>query len=457
MTAVDSRAAWRQLSSPADEVPVDRPLRSRTVYLQVVALTALVVVVVAVVGSLAARRIAEREAVNDAARQAGVLADAVIEPALRNGILDRDARATATLDAAVRDHLLSDHAVRVKIWRPDGTIVYSDEPRLVGRKFDLGAEERKVLRRPATRAEVTDLTEPENVYERGDGPLLEVYRPVTTPDGHLLLFEVYTPYDVVDRSTAELWRGFAGITITSLLALVVLMMPVLWRLLDRLRTGKQQREQLLQRALDASDAERRRIAATLHDGVIQELAATSFVVSGAAARARAAGREDLSGALDEASGAVRAGINGLRSLLVDIYPPSLDRTGLEQALTDLVDGYRTYDAAVVLQTDDSASMPRLNPEGERLVFQIAQETVRNAARHAGATRVDVRLEERPESVVLQVSDDGVGFDVDEVLTHPEVGHFGVRLLVASAQEVGASLAVATAPGAGTHWRLEVGR
>ncbi len=455
-TTAPSGAPWFVLSSGAPPDRPEPPLRSRRVYLQVVALTLVVLVVVGFLGSAAARRVAEREAVNDAAQRAGILADAVVEPALLDSIVDGDPAAVARLDDAVRSTMLGASIVRVKFWLPNGTIVYSDESRLVGRTFDLGPDERAVLRDPATRAEVTDLDEPENRYERGQGKLLEVYRPVTTPDGHRLLFETYAPYDVVLARSGDIWRGFAGITLSSLIGLLVLMLPVLWRLLDRLRRGQEQREHLLQKALDASDAERRRIAATLHDGVVQELAATSFAVSGAAATARADGRDDLADTLDEAATAVRTGIGGLRSLLVDIYPPTLAETGLVPALRDLADGLQTRDIVVRTVLPDPADLT-LDRETERLVFQVAQECLRNAARHAQAAEVTLTLATRPDGVTLDVADDGLGFDVAAALAHPEEGHFGLRLLADAAERHGAALRVASADDRGTLWRLEVPR
>lgn len=447
-------AAWLTLASRSERTVDDAPLRSPRVYMQVLALTLLVLVVVGLLGSAAARRVAEREAVNDAAQRAGVLADAVVRPALRNGIVDGDPKAFASLDEAVRDHMLGPSIVRVKFWLPDGTIVYSDESRLVGKKYDLGDDERAVLKDPATRAEVTDLDEPENRYERGQGKLLEAYRPVVTPDGHRLLFETYAPYDVVIARSGDIWRGFAGITVSSLIGLLVLMLPILWRLLDRLRRAQEQREALLQQALDASDAERRRIAATLHDGVVQELAATSFAVSGASATAAASGQQELAETLDDAASAVRSGIGGLRSLLVDIYPPSLADTGLVPALTDLTEGLQQRD--VVVELDLPAAVD-LDADAERLVFQVAQECLRNAARHAHADRVVVRLTDAADEVTLDVVDDGVGFDVAAVLAGPEPGHFGVRLLADAAARHGADLRVRSAAGRGTHWQLVVPR
>jgi len=303
-------------------------------------------------------------------------------------------------------------------------------------------------------AEVSDLQRPENRYERGFGKLLEVYRPVWTPSGQPLLFETYSPYKLVTQRTGELWRGFAGITISSLLILVALLVPVLWRLLNRVSRAQTQREVLLQRAVDASAEERQRIAGTLHDGPVQELAATSFTVAGAAENAAGSGQPELAEKLTTAAGAVRASIRGLRSLLVDIYPPSLTTAGLAPALTDLTEVLAARSIATHLSLDEDAAA-RLTPDQQQLVFRIARECLRNAARHASARNVDVRLFRQGPATVLEISDDGTGFDPAPVLGNPEDGHFGLRILTDVAADAGADLLLATAPGAGCRWRLEV--
>jgi two-component system NarL family sensor kinase len=345
--------------------------------------------------------------------------------------------------------------VRVKLWSPQGRIVYSDEPRLIGKTFALGAEERGALITPTTQDEVTQLQRPENQYERGRGKLLEVYRPVWTPSGQPLLFETYTRYQAVAARTTQLWRGFAGIMVSSLLLLVILLLPVLWALLDRLRRGQRQRESLLQHAVDASTEERQRIAGTLHDGVVQELAATSFAVTAAADQADALGQPQLAERIRVAAGTVRTSIGGLRSLLVDIYPPSLRAAGLVAALADLAAAARSRDVDVRLDLPDTATALGLDARGERLIFRVAQECLRNVARHAAASSVDVRLRTEGTAVVLEVADDGTGFDLDAARDAAREGHLGLRLLPDLATQSRAVLRVATAPGAGTRWRLEV--
>jgi signal transduction histidine kinase len=302
---------------------------------------------------------------------------------------------------------------------------------------------------------VSDLDKPENRFERGRGRLLEAYRPVWTPDGTPLLFETYSPYTEVDRRAGQLWRGFAGVTISSLLLFAALLVPLIWQLLTRLRAAQAQRERLLERAVEASEDERRRIAGALHDGVVQELAATSFSVAGAASRAEAAGDLAMSDQLSATAATLRDSIGGLRTLLVDIYPQTLETAGLSVVLRDLAGTVRTRGIDVTLTLPDTD--PGLGVDGDRLVFRIAHECLENVRRHSSASHVAVHLRSEHDAVVLEIHDDGVGFDAEEVLARPPEGHFGLRVLADVASEAGAELAVSSAPGAGCRWRLTVPR
>jgi signal transduction histidine kinase len=424
------------------------------VFTQVIAGAVLVLLIVALAGVAASRRLAEAESVNDAAKTANLLADAVARPAMSDELLTSDPSAVAAMDKVVREGVLGTSVVRVKIWDPTGRILYSDEPSLIGRRFPLGPEERNVLAHPQTRADVSDLTSPENSLERNRGKLLEVYRPIWTPSGKPALFEIYAPYEEVTARTGQLWKGFAGVTLTSLLLLVVLLMPILWQLLGRLKRSQSQREALLQHAVEASTEERRRIAGAIHDGVVQDLAGASFAVAGGAERAASVGQPDLAAELRLAAGTVRGSIGGLRSLLLDIYPPSLATAGLPAALTDLVSTLRSRGTAVTLEL---APETGLDAAGERLVFRVARECLANIAKHAGATNVQVSLRQMERHTVMEIIDDGRGFDAAEMLAHPAEGHFGLRVLGDVVAEAGGELLLSSAPGAGTRWQLRIPR
>lgn len=447
--------AWITLSDASRGTATESaPVNRRRVLASIIFGAIAVLVLVAVSGSLAARRLAEKESVHDAAQKTGTLADTVVQPALQNGLATGDPAAFKAMNKAIHTHVLDGSTVRVKIWTPEGKIVYSDEPRLLNKTFPLGDEERDVFTHPTTRAEISDLGADENTFERGKGQLLEVYRPVWMPNGDPLLFETYSQYDGVTGRAQQLWRGFAGITVSSLLAVIVLMVPIVWRLLGRVRQSQEQREALLERAVEASTDERRRIAGTLHDGVVQELAGASFVVSSAAARASAIGQDELAAHLRDAAATVRRGITGMRSLLVDIYPPSLETSGLLVALEDLTSSLQSRDIHVVLNLSPEA-VEDLDPASERLIYRVAHECLLNAMRHSLADRVTVTLSRETDATTLEISDDGVGFDPAAAYEHRSDGHFGLRVLVDVAREAGADLLLAAAPGQGTRWLLRV--
>lgn len=443
-----------QVAAGASARSHEPAVQPRRVLAQVIGGALVVLLLVAVSGVAASRRLAEAEAVNDAAKTADLLADAVAQPALSNGLLTGDRNAVAAMDHVVRQHVLGPSIVRVKIWDPTGRILYSDAPVLIGQRFPLGEEERDVLAHPQTRADVSDLTAPENRLERDRGTLLEVYRPIWTPSGKPVLFEIYVRYDEVTARTGQLWRGFAGVTLTSLLLLVVLLSPILLRLLNRLQRSQAQREALLQHAVEASTQERRRIAGALHDGVVQDLAGASFAVAGAAERAQSLGQPLLADELRLAAGTVRASIGGLRSLLLDIYPPSLANAGLNAALTDLASTLRSRGTAVDCDLTPESG---LDSAQERLVFRVARECLNNIASHAAATDVHVRLERQEKDTVMEISDDGVGFDAADLLAHPTEGHFGLRVLGDVVADAGGELFLSSAPGAGTSWQLRIPR
>ena len=446
------RPPWIRVAAGTNVRSSETRVQPRRVFAQVIAAALVVLAAVALAGAVGSRRLAETQAVDDAAKTASLLAEAVVQPALSEGLLTSNPAAVTTMDHAVRAHVLSRSIVRMKIWDPSGLILYSDAPALIGQRFPLGAEEKDVLTHPQTRADVSDLSAPENRLERSEGKLLEVYRPIRTPSGKPLLFETYAPYSEVTARAGQLWRGFAGVTLTSLLFLVVLLMPILWRLLNRLKQSQLQREALLKRAVDASSEERRRIAGALHDGVVQDLAATSFAIGGAAEHAMSLGQPGLADEVRLAADTVRASIGGLRSLLLDIYPPSLVTAGLEAALNDLASTLRARGTTVLL---DIGRDTGLDAAGERLVYRVAQECLHNIAKHAAATNVEVRLEREEHHAVLAINDNGVGFDAPELIANPEEGHFGLRVLGDVVADAGGELLLASAPGAGTHWQLRI--
>ena len=404
---------------------------------------------VAAVTAFVSRRIGTERAVDEAKLVARVSAIGVVAPALTDDILAADPTAPAqmTLNAAVRKTVVSGQLVRVKIWDQSGRIVYSDEQRLIGQRFDLGADELEVFGTDEVRAEVSDLSKPENYLET-DSKLLEVYLATSTPNGTPLLFEAYFLYSGVTDVGRHLWTQFAPIAIGSLLLLELIQIPFAYSMAKRLRGGQLERERLLRHALDASDGERRRIAGDLHDGVVQELTGVSL---GLAAMGRGNAIEPQR--VLDASSAVRGSIKSLRSLLVDIYPPNLQEEGLESAIGDLLGPVAARGIATRLTVDLGSIAP--DRASSTITYRVAQEALRNVVTHSGAqhAKVDVCLVER--NLQLTVDDDGRGFSPATLDQRVSDGHVGLRSLAGLVEDLGGSFTVASSPGAGTRVTLRI--
>lgn len=408
-----------------------------------------VVLVLVVVGSVQlSRHAADDEAIADARATTQLLGRSVAQPAIPPGLVSGSPRAVARFARTALSRLLVGDVKRIKIWRRDGTIVYSDEARLIGARFPLGAEEIRTLDHGTSDAEISDLSQPENRYEdRSDGGLLEVYARVRSPEGRPLLFEAYYSLDTIAQRRKQVLDAFQPITLGGLLVLVAVTTPMLWALTRRLDRSARDRERLLVAAADASESERRRIARDLHDGVVQDLAGTSFALT-ATARDPDTPTE-LARRLAPMSGSLRSSLRSLRSLLVEIYPPDLGVDGLAAALQDLV---APATGAGVVAVVEVLGVQEATDEAVQLVWRVAQEAVRNAIRHAHARTLTVQVRVSGDRLLLNVSDDGVGFVPRQ--DRDGIGLRGLRDLIGEAD---GSLEVRSAPGQGTTVHLEVRR
>jgi two-component system NarL family sensor kinase len=402
---------------------------------------------------IASRRIGEREAIVDARTTALVRAQSVVEPAVTNGLLTRQPAAVAAVGRVVKSAVLDKSLVRVKIWNRDGVIVYSDEPRLEGQQYKLGRDEIAAIDKGQIEADVSDLSEPENRYERPQKKLLEVYLPIRTPSGERLLFEAYFRYGAVAAAGSRIWRSFAPISLGALIVLELVQIPLAWSLARRLRERQREREALLRQALDASDLERRRIASDLHDGVVQDLTGVAYALTGAARQPDVPA--ETARELERSASGVRTGVKALRSLLVEIYPPNLEEIGLASALADLVARAELRDVSATLDTAELRE-PLSSPIAG-LLYRCAQEGLRNVFSHARAHSVVVQLASDPARAVLDVRDDGVGFDPSAVGSAVTRGHFGLQGITDLVTAAGGITEVRSAPGQGTDLHVEVPR
>ena len=404
----------------------------------------LALILLAVGSYVIAQRVATQEALRDATELTEVIARSAVEPLLEESDLSRSV-GLSELDALSQQRLMTDPVVAVRLWSADGTIAYASDSRLIGQKFSLGEEEVEILENGGVEAEVSDLSKPENQYEREFGELVEVYLPVTDGNGTSYLFEVYTRQSAINEAAQRIMAAFMPVLVGALVVLTGILIALAWRMARRLQADSAHRELLLHRALDSSETERRRIAADLHDGVVQDLAGVTYALAALSDQT-----EDpaVSGRLSRTATTTRGAVRSLRSLLVDIYPASLSEAGLSAALTDLLSGL----PASVTGTLTMPDPVELTDKNQAAVYRAARESLQNVARHSGASNVEVKVEPRPSGgAVLTVRDDGMGFDAAAV----PAGHLGVSLLRDLATSVGGDYRVDTAPGLGTTITFEV--
>jgi signal transduction histidine kinase len=212
----------------------------------------------------------------------------------------------------------------------------------------------------------------------------------------------------------------------------------------------------MERSIRASEAERTRWARELHDETLQELGGLRVLLS--AAR-RSEGRERVDQALDQATGLVTQSIANLRALITDLRPAALDEIGTHAALVALADRVRATSGLVVeldvaMAFEAGRADARHATELEETIYRVVQEALTNAAKHAQATRVDVRVREAGEMVEITICDDGSGFRTDAGSTGFGLLGMGERIAL-----LHGSVDIRSAPGEGTTIavKLPIGR
>ncbi len=265
---------------------------------------------------------------------------------------------------------------------------------------------------------------------------------------------VDAPYTDAELTSLQPWADLLGLRLQVM------------GLRDAVDAHRDDRDRLIAQAISAQEAERRRIASDLHDGVTTAIASMSFHLNAAELSIEAAEvlcgesseRTSLAQArsqigvartlADRAYTQTRAAITGLHSLV-------LDDLGLVAALESLAE--TAPEAVMETVCDAPEEFADLPDHAAAALFRIAQESTSNAIRHGQASRITVTLRRVGGGVTLGITDNGVGFDVRPDLTGraaaraagTEGEHFGLSSIAERCVLVGASLRIESMPGRGT--------
>ena len=361
--------------------------------------------------------------------------------------------------------------VAFRIWSTSGQILYSPNPQLMGRTFAMDGDRGRAAQGAVT-GDISNLTDPENIYERQQwSHLLEIYLPVRASRSSLII-AVAELYQSPDELEAEVnndrLMAWGLVAAAALLAYVALARVVnqgskkiisqdselrervrqLSALLDQNAGLHDRLRRAAERSTALNELERRRIGSDLHDGPTQTLAFAMLRLDAVESRLEEAGQSgenelvSVRGALADALGEMRTIAAGLRT-------PELERaTPAEIVRRSVADHERRAGAHA---TVDIAGIPDQAPLATKIaLYRILSEALSNAAQHGGGEGVKVRVTDSGDgNLIAEVSDKGPGFDVRQ---RPLQGHLGLTGMRERAELLGGRLELDSRAGGGTRVR-----
>ena len=377
------------------------------------------------------------------------------------------------LDGLLSGTPLGRQVVAFKLWAPDGRILYSTNPALIGRKYAV---------RPAlssafagkVHSEITDLSDPDNEFERKRwSRLIETYAPLRARDTGTIIAvsEFYQTTDDLDQEVGvarlRSWLMVSAATLVIFLLLAALvkrasntiaaqqselsekvtqltaLLAQNGQLHDRVRRAAARTTALNERFLH-------RIAADLHDGPSQGLALALMRMESLAdvcsTCAASVGKDRSVG--DEfrtLHSALQFALDDLRAISGGLHLPEIERLSLAETARRAVRDYERKAGLTVPLTVDDVPDAALLPVKITL-FRMLQESLANGFRHGGASDQRVELTRSDGQFVVEVTDSGRGFDPQAVVADGHLGLAGMRERI---EVLGGTFSVRSAPGKGT--------
>ncbi|MBM3944403.1 MAG: sensor histidine kinase, partial [SAR202 cluster bacterium] len=211
-------------------------------------------------------------------------------------------------------------------------------------------------------------------------------------------------------------------------------------------------------AADAKEQERKRLAEELHDQTLSEM--NGVIVEMGFVSKQAGAIKDLDGIaalkpeIDRLRQQIRNAEQGLRQIVQGIYPSVLTNLGLVPALRTHFEqlAAKNVNSSTPIQIEmvsNGLDNERLPEELELALYRVIQQSVANSLQHASPKVISVRLERSGGQLLLEVTDDGVGFDPKKPRESPETGHFGLVNLRDRVLGLQGEFDLTSSPGEGT--------
>jgi signal transduction histidine kinase len=339
---------------------------------------------------------------------------------------------------------LADSIVSVKIWRPDGVVIYSSMAKdIIGKHF-VSSDVAKAAGGQIV-AEFEDMVSSESAYEQSlNKSLIEVYAPLyrTGTDTVLAVGEIYEDAHALDvQLEASRLLTWAVVCLTTLL-MIALLYAIVRRgsftiarqrreLRNRIAEAQNMAAQNEQLRLDANEANEEllgRIGSDIHDGPIQVLTLARFRLDEVAGMWNEKNDVDpASTYLDEARNTLGESIDELRHLSTGLVLPELDELSPRQVIELVCERHESMTATQVGL--DLGKLPDVLPEAMKIcIYRIVQESLTNAFRHAGGAGQRVEAGLQANCLKLRISDHGAQYvkPSGDQSHHTKLGHRGIR-------------------------------
>lgn len=383
-------------------------------------------------------RLIENAVIHNSGAATALYVDSVVAPLLPDmqteSLLD-DASAQA-LDETLGQGALGRRLVSFKLWRRDGTILYSNEKELVGKTFPVNGKLAQAFAGSlVARYEVA--SDPESAEERNLGrALMEIYNPVLQPwSGEAVaVLEFYETSEGLEDSLAQArlwsWLAVAGLTAIFFLTLSILVFrgshtievqrEALKARVDELSAllaenrGLQRRLQLSsQRAAALNETYLRGIGADLHDGPAQHIAYASLRLDSNLLVDAAVQPEAREKELTWIRSSLAEAMKEIRDICKGLVLPQIEKASITEIVKRVVEAHQEKTGTTVdtrIDEDD----PELATALKICIYRFVQEALNNAYRHGGGVEQAVRATSHGGAVRVEVSDRGEGFDPTQV-------------------------------------------
>lgn len=396
--------------------------------------------------------------------------DSLIEPLLQSLANQKTLppETVQALDKVMNDTPLGRTIAAIKIWGPDGVILYSNEKELIGRSFPQTRGFQQAIH-GQIEAEFGDLDEDENVIDKEMGqPLLEVYSPVHESSTNRVIgvAEMYqfgadlrANINKARRSTILLVGSFTLVMLVVLSNIVrrgsktiVRQRLLLEQRVDHLARLLEQNEELRKnivsarkRTADTNERLMRRIGADLHDGPAQLIGLALLLLDGLNPKDELKDNTSRAEIFEAIRGVLKDSLAEIRNLSAGIAPPELENVTLTEAIQLAA---RNHEKRTGTQVDCRiADLPDEIPSSiKTAAYRFTQEGLNNAFRHAGGAGQTVVASSADDRIDIEVIDSGPGMAPNFKPATTALGLAGLRDRIES---LGGQFEIETKPGSGT--------